>query len=92
MMIRRPVDLGAITRDVRNRCARVLGNLELIAQSSDPIFPDPRQIMLEVVLANHEIESGHLHHASSLMAVGGAPKKRQWRWLRNCPNAIRFSP
>jgi hypothetical protein len=51
MMIRRPVDLGAMTRDVRNRCARVLGNLELIA------FPDPRQIMLEVVLANHEIEA-----------------------------------
>ena len=57
MMIRRPVDLGAMTRDVRTRCARVLGNLELIAQSSDPIFPDPRQIMLELVLANHEIEA-----------------------------------
>jgi hypothetical protein len=57
MMIRRPVDLQAMTRDVRNRCARVLGNLEVIAQSTDPIFPDPRQIMLELVLANHEIEA-----------------------------------
>jgi hypothetical protein len=35
----------------------VLGNLEVVVQSTDPIFPDPRQIMLELVLANHELEA-----------------------------------
>lgn len=54
--MRRPVDLPAMTRDVRNR-ARVLANLEVIAQSTDPVFADPRQIMLELVLANHELEA-----------------------------------
>jgi hypothetical protein len=56
-MPRSPVDLQAATRDVRNRCARAAGNLEPIAQGQDPIFPDPRQIMLELVLAEHEVES-----------------------------------
>jgi len=35
----------------------VLGNLEVIAQSNDPIFSDPRQIMLESVITKHEIEA-----------------------------------
>jgi hypothetical protein len=52
-----PVDLEAMTRDVRNRCARASGNLEMIAASKDPIFPDPRQVMLELILAQHEIEA-----------------------------------
>jgi hypothetical protein len=56
-MARAPVDLAALTRDARARCARASANLEMIAQSSDPIFPDPRQIMLELVLAQHEIEA-----------------------------------
>ena len=59
MMIRRLVDLTSMTGDVRNRYAKVLGNLEVIAQSTDPIFADPRQIMLELVLANHEIEAAN---------------------------------
>jgi hypothetical protein len=28
-----------------------------VAQNTDPIFQDPRQIMLELVLAEHEIEA-----------------------------------
>jgi len=55
--MRSPTDLASTTRDIRNRCARASGNLELITQITDPVFPDPRQIMLELVLANHEIEA-----------------------------------
>jgi hypothetical protein len=56
-MARVPTDLQAVTRDIRNRCARPCGNLEQIAQMKDPIFSDPRQIMLELVLARHEVEA-----------------------------------
>jgi hypothetical protein len=56
-MTRVPIDLQAVTRDIRNRCARASGNLEHIAQNKDPIFSDPRQIMLELVLARHEVEA-----------------------------------
>jgi len=56
-MARVPTDLQAVTRDIRNRCARACGNLEQIAQTKDPIFSDPRQIMLELVLACHEVEA-----------------------------------
>jgi hypothetical protein len=51
------IDLEAMTRDVRNRCARASGNLEMIATNKDPIFTDPRQVMLELILAQHEIEA-----------------------------------
>ena len=44
-------------RDIKHRCARIVGNLETVAQSTDPVFQDPRQIMLELVLAEHEIEA-----------------------------------
>jgi hypothetical protein len=67
-MARAPVDLAAFTRDVRNRCSRASGNLEIIAQSTDPIFSDPRQVMLELVLVQHEIEA-----AISVMRRGWWP-------------------
>ena len=57
MIGRAPIDLQATTRDIRNRCARASGNLEQIAQTKEPIFPDPRQIMIELVLAQHEVEA-----------------------------------
>jgi hypothetical protein len=57
MMGRAPIDLQARTRDIRNRCDRASGNLEQIAQTKEPIFPDPRQIMLALVLAQHEVEA-----------------------------------
>jgi hypothetical protein len=60
MMARSRVDLAANTRDTKNRCARASGNIESIAQIRDPIFTDPRQVMLEPVLARHEIEAAIL--------------------------------
>jgi hypothetical protein len=45
-----------MTRDVRNHCARASGNLEAVAGERESVFSDPRQVMLELVLANHEIE------------------------------------
>jgi hypothetical protein len=50
-MLRSPVDLEAATRDVRNRCGRAASNIDMIAQTKDANFQDPRQIMLELVLA-----------------------------------------
>jgi hypothetical protein len=40
-------------------------NIETIAQIQGPIFADPRMVMLELVLAQHEIEA-----AISLMKRG----------------------
>jgi hypothetical protein len=56
-MNRAPIDLQAATRDIKMRCARVCGNLEAIAQSPDVIFADPRKVMLELVLLQHEVEA-----------------------------------
>jgi hypothetical protein len=56
-MARIPVDLQATTRDIKNRCSRASGNLEQIAQAKEPIFADPRQVILELVLARHEVEA-----------------------------------
>jgi hypothetical protein len=47
----------AVCRDVKARFARVVSNLEPIAMSSDPVFADPREVMLETVLAIHELEA-----------------------------------
>jgi hypothetical protein len=68
MMARSPVDLAANTRDIKNRCVRASGKIESIAQIRDPIFADPRQVMLELVLARHEIEA-----AISVMKRGWWP-------------------
>jgi hypothetical protein len=48
-------DLQAVTRTVKARCAHVVGGLEDVAQQADPIFSDPKSVMLELVLAEYEI-------------------------------------
>jgi hypothetical protein len=53
---RQPVDLQAVTPDVRGRCARAGGNLEQIAQQHGPIFVEPQQVMLELVVVLHEVD------------------------------------
>jgi hypothetical protein len=52
-----PVDLQAVTRDVKARVRRVIGELEAIEQQHDPIFASPRDVFLELVLSIHELEA-----------------------------------
>jgi hypothetical protein len=52
-----PVDLQAVTRDVKARVRRVVGDLEAIEQQQDPIFASPRDVFLELVLSIHELEA-----------------------------------
>jgi hypothetical protein len=52
-----PVDLQAVTRDVKARVRRVIGELEAIEQQQDPIFASPRDVFLELVLSIHELEA-----------------------------------
>jgi len=54
---RQPVDLQAATRDVKDRVQRVIGELEAIEQHKDLIFSSPRDVFLELTLANHELEA-----------------------------------
>jgi hypothetical protein len=57
MMARAPVDLQATTKDVKAHVRRVIGDLEAIEQSKDPIFQDPRSIFLDLVLSVHHLET-----------------------------------
>src|SRR6516162_431987 len=52
-----PVDLQAVTRDVKARVRRVIGELEAIEQQQDPIFASPHDVFLELVLSIHELEA-----------------------------------
>jgi hypothetical protein len=54
---RMPVDLQAVTRDTKARIRRIIGELEAIEQQRDPIFHSPRDVFLELTLANHELEA-----------------------------------
>jgi hypothetical protein len=60
-----PPDLQKTTSTVKARCAHVIGGLEDIAQQGDPIFSDPKSVMLELVLAEYEIyiAIGDMHAA-----------------------------
>jgi NAD(P)-dependent dehydrogenase (short-subunit alcohol dehydrogenase family) len=52
---RLPVDLQAVTRDVKARVRRVIGELEAIERQQDPIFASPRDVFFELVLSNHAL-------------------------------------
>jgi len=52
-----PVDLQAVTRDIKARVRQVIGELEAIEQRQDPIFSSPRDVFLELVLSIHELEA-----------------------------------
>ena len=57
MMMRTPVDLLATTRDVKLCIRRVIGELESIEQQQDPVFALPRDVLLDLHLAAHQLEA-----------------------------------
>ena len=53
---RTPVDLQVVTREIKDRVRRVIGELEAVEQQKDPIFATPRDVFLELVIAQRELE------------------------------------
>jgi hypothetical protein len=51
-----PVDLQVVTREIKDRVRRVIGELEAVEQQKDPIFASPRDVFLELVIAQRELE------------------------------------
>jgi hypothetical protein len=54
---RQPVDLQAVTRDVKTKIRRVIGELEAIELQQDPIFASPRDVYIDLDMAIHQLES-----------------------------------
>ena len=57
---RRPVDLQAQTRFVKERVERAIAELEQIASLTDPIFVSPRDVALNLWLAEREIVNAYI--------------------------------
>jgi hypothetical protein len=57
---RRPVDLQAQTRFVKERVERAIDELEQIASLTDPIFVSPRDVALNLWLAEREIVNAYI--------------------------------
>jgi hypothetical protein len=53
---RTPIDLEAVTRDLKSRLAHVVGALEDVIQQPDVILADPKSTFLEIVLAKSELD------------------------------------
>ena len=63
MMVRPPrvaVDLQAQTRIVKERVERAIAVLEQIARLTDPIFVSPRDVALNLWLAEREIVNAYI--------------------------------
>ena len=52
-----PIDLQAVTKDVKAKIRRVIGELEAIEQQQDPIFRSPRDVYIDLDMAIHQLES-----------------------------------
>jgi hypothetical protein len=57
---RQPVDLHAQTRFVKERVDRAIAELEQIARLTDPIFVSPRDVTLNLWLAEREIVNAYI--------------------------------
>jgi hypothetical protein len=55
--LRQPVDLQAVTRDVKTKIRRVIDELEAIELQQDPIFVSPRDVYVDLDMAIHALES-----------------------------------
>ena len=54
---RQPIDLQVVTRDIKAKIRRVIGELEAIEQQQDPIFVAPRDVYIDLDMAIHQLES-----------------------------------
>ena len=52
-----PLDLQAVTKDVKAKIRRVIGELEAIERQQDPIFTQPRDVYIDIDMAIHQLES-----------------------------------
>ena len=52
-----PVDLAAVTKDVKTKIRRIIGELEAIELQQDPIFASPRDVYIDLDMAIHQLES-----------------------------------
>ena len=55
-----PVDLQAQTRFVKERVERAIAELEQIVQQTDPVFVSPRDVALNLWLAEREIINAYI--------------------------------
>ena len=61
-----PVDLQAVTRDVKARLRRVIGELEVIEQQSDPVFAAPRDVYIDLDMAIQRLNAGATPHPAAV--------------------------
>jgi hypothetical protein len=55
-----PVDLQAQTRFLKERVERAIAELEQIARITDPIFVSPRDVTLNLWVAEREIVNAYI--------------------------------
>jgi hypothetical protein len=54
---RQPVDLQAVTKDVKAKIRRVIGELEAVELQQDPILVSPRDVYITLDMQIHALES-----------------------------------
>jgi hypothetical protein len=57
---RQPVDLQAVTKDIKDRLRHIMGQLEDITEQTEPILADPKSAFLEIVLAGEELRAAQI--------------------------------
>jgi hypothetical protein len=68
---RQPIDLQTVTRDVKDRVRRVIGELEAIEQQKDPIFRLPARRVSRTHARESRTRSRHLETPQGVVAMKG---------------------